>query len=285
MHPLSDQASALLDQPTEGNLDQISLTDSLKTLILRFERLFELRVRSGLVFKCNDQFYLAENASDLPGPKPHGLFMLGSLCVMFMSFVPGVTLDAVWPSLSHETKSPIQSQLDSIFGRLRSLSQDDGKELGGVSGKGVKDYRISEIFAHKGITTARGFNEFQFSAKHCASPCYVTLLRSFLKDENEALRGSVFTHGDLKKSNIMVQQDIDDADAYIITGIIDWEDSGFYPEVYECTTLSNGQSIISDDDWYLYAPDCISLLRHPVRWLVDRLWGNLLWNWRTDIVR
>jgi aminoglycoside phosphotransferase (APT) family kinase protein len=95
----------------------------------------------------------------------------------------------------------------------------------------------------------------------------------------------VFTHGDLKKSNIMVQKDPSHADAYTVTGVIDWEESGFYPEYYECTTLSNGQSIDHDDDWYLYAPDSISPLRFPERWLVDRLWGNLLWSWRTDIVR
>lgn len=202
-----------------------------------------------------------------------------------MSYIPGVTLDKVWQSLPHETKLSLQKQLDSIFSRLRSLRQDDGPELGGTGGEGVKDYRIMETFAYKGITTAREFDELQFSAKHRASPCYVKLLRSFLEEQNKHLRGSVFTHGDLKKSNIMVKQDPRNINAYTVTGIIDWEDSGFYPEHYECTTLSNGQSIMTDDDWYLYVPDCISPLRFPVRWLVDRLWGNLLWSWRTDIVR
>lgn len=142
-----------------------------------------------------------------------------------------------------------------------------------------------ELFAKTGITTARQFDELQFSAKHRASPSYVKLLRSFLRNENRSLKGSVFTHGDLKKTNIMVEKDPTNTDAYIITGIIDWEEGGFYPEYYECTTLSNGQSIDCDDDWYLYVPDSISPLRYPVRWLVDRLWGNLLWNWRTDTVR
>ncbi|KAM5445380.1 hypothetical protein MaudCBS49596_007603 [Microsporum audouinii] len=304
VYPLSDQASALLVQYSKSNdfSDEIALATSLKQLILNSERLFELSIR-GVVVKCNDDIvikafpdsrdlteyhnlqYLANHAPDLPVPRVHGLIMLGHFRVMFMSYIPGVTIDKVWPSLSHEAKVSLKGQLGDIFSRLRRLRQDDGYELGGVGGEGAKDYRITEVFAHKGITTAKGFNDLQFSAKHRASPHYVKLLHSFLDDPNRTLRGSVFTHGDLKKSNIMVKQDASDPNHYDIAGIIDWEDGGFYPEYYECTTISNGQSILSDDDWYLYMPDCLSPLQFPVYWLVDRLWGNLLWNWRTDIVR
>jgi hypothetical protein len=305
IYPLSAQASALLNQhlTADASSEKLSLTAALKDLILNSDIIFELSIRCGAVIKCSDDLviktfpssrdlteyhnlqYLAENAPDLPVPKPHGLIMLGSVGVMFMSYVPGTALDKVWSRLSHEGKLSIQKQLDVIFSRLRGIRQEDGTELGGVRGEGVKDYRIMETLAYKGITTARGFDELQFSAKHRASPSYVNLLRSFLEEDNKTLQGSVFTHGDLKKSNIMVQEDPGNADLFVVSGIIDWEDGGFYPEYYESTTLSNGQSIISDDDWYLYAPHCISALRFPVRWLVDRLWGNLLWSWRTDIVR
>lgn len=303
LYPLSDQASALLQKYSEpGGVQENSLAKSLKRLILASERLFELSIR-GVVVKCSDEVamkifpqnrdlteyhnlqYLADHACDLPIPKPHGLVSLGDFYAMFLSYIPGVTLDKVWSFLPHETKSSLQAQLHKIFAKLRRIKQDDGVRLGGVNGEGVKDYRIMEIFAYKDITTAKGFDELQFSAKHRASPCYVKLLRSFLKKENETLRGSVFTHGDFKKSNIMVRQDPTNHNTFTVTGIIDWEDGGFYPEYYECTTLSNGQSILTDDDWYLYVPDCISPLKYPVRWLVDRLWGNLLWSWRTDIVR
>ncbi|OGM48781.1 hypothetical protein ABOM_003057 [Aspergillus bombycis] len=305
IYPLSAQASALFNQhvATDGCTEKASLPVALKDLILKSDRLFELSIRTGAVVRCSDDLvikifpssrdlteyhnlqYLAENAPELPIPKPHGLIMLGSIGAMFMSYVPGIALHQVWSRLSHEGKLSIQKQLHDIFSRLRSLHQEDGTELGGVRGEGVKDYRIMETAAYKGITTARGFDELQFSAKHRASPSYVKLLRSFLDEDNKSLQGSVFTHGDLKKSNIMVQEGSGNADLYEVTGVIDWEDSGFYPEYYESTTLSNAQSIMSDDDWYLYAPHCISPLRFPVRWLVDRLWGNLLWSWRTDIVR
>ncbi|KAJ6020781.1 multidrug resistance-associated protein [Penicillium herquei] len=259
--------------------------------------------RSGAILKCSDNIvvkifpssrdlteyhnlqYLAENVHELPIPNPHGVIRIGDISAMFMSYVPGTNLDEVWSHLSHEGKLFIQKQLDDIFPRLRSLRQEDGAELGGVCGEGVKDYRIMDGLVYKGITTARGFEALQFSAKHRASPCYVKLLRSFLDEDNQSLEGSIFPNGDLKKSNIMVQEDPGNPGFYVVTGVIDWEDSGFYPEYYESTTLSDGQSIISDDDWYLYAPNCISPLQSPVCWLVDRLWGNLLWSCRTDSVR
>ncbi|KAL4879325.1 hypothetical protein BJY04DRAFT_220179 [Aspergillus karnatakaensis] len=280
IYPLSDQASALLQN--DGSENGLS---------------------EGAVLKCNDELvlkvfpdsrdlteyhnleYLAEQASELPIPRLHGLIKLGKYRAMFMTYIPGLGLDNAWPALPTDAKQGLQKQLDGIFSRLRSLRQDDGLELGGVGAGGVKDYRTMEVFANRGITTAKNFDELQFSAKHCASPCHVKLLRSFLEEENKTIRGSVFTHGDLKKSNTTVPQDAKDGGAYVVTGIIDWEDSGFYPEYYECTTLSNGQSIMSDDDWYLNVPECISPQQHSVRWLVDRLWGNLLWSWRTDIVR
>ncbi|GAB1196764.1 hypothetical protein APSETT444_006039 [Aspergillus pseudonomiae] len=201
-------------------------------------------------------------AADDSSETPHGLILLGNIGAMFMSYVPGIALHQVWSRLSHEGKLSIQKQLDDTFSRLRRLHQEDGTELGGLRGEGVKDYRIMETLAYKGITTARGFDELQFSARHRASPPYVKLLRSFLDEDNKSL------------------EDPGNADFYMVTGVIDWEDGGFYPEYYESTKLSNAQGIMSDDDLYLYAPHCISPLRFPVRWLVDRLWGTLLWSWR-----
>lgn len=112
----------------------------------------------------------------------------------------------------------------------------------------------------------------QFSKLHHGSRSYIEFLRSFLAEENAALRGSVFTHGDFKKTNIMVAQDQEGDHAWMVTGIIDWEDSGFYPDYYESTTLTGNLSLVAHDDWYIYLPECISPLKYPVRWLVDRLW-------------
>lgn len=100
------------------------------------------------------------------------------------------------------------------------------------------------------------------------------LLRSLLHYDNlNIAHGLVFTHGDVRIDNIMVKKNPDIKGHCFVTGIIDWEDSGFYPAYYECTALTRTLSLVDEDDWYLYLPGSISPSSFPVRWLIDRLWG------------
>ena len=218
---------------------------------------------------------LAERAPDIPAPRAHGLIALGPFRVIFMSYIPGTTLAEEWPNLSHKEKLSIQQQLEDIFCRLRNLRQDE-RELGGVCGEGVKERRVDECALFKNINTATEFSDLQFSARHHGSNTYIRLLRSLLAHDYSSSisgSGSVFTHGDVKTENIMVKQDLTNSSShYIVTGIIDWEDSGFYPAYYECTALTRTLSLVKEDDWYLYLPPSISPLKFPIRWLVDRLW-------------
>ncbi|KAK2855645.1 hypothetical protein FQN49_004991 [Arthroderma sp. PD_2] len=191
-----------------------------------------------------------------------------------MTYVPEMTLAQAWPNLTHEDKMSIQRQLDDIFRRLRTLRQDDGHPLGGVCGEGVKDLRVDECSTFKDITTAAEFSSLQFSPRHYGSTTYVKFLRSLLNyDRSTSKHGSVFSHGDFRTDNIMVKRDPDNNDRYVVSGIIDWEYGGFYPEYYECTALSRCMTVIDENDWYLYLPQSISPSQFPVRWLVDRLWG------------
>lgn len=218
--------------------------------------------------------YLAKNAPDIPAPRPHGLIAFGPFRVIFMSYIPDITLTQAWPNLSHNEKLSIKDQLDGIFCRLRTIRQDDNNVLGGVCGEGVKELQVDECASFKDITTITQFNELQFSAVHHGSNSYVKLLRSFLENDNSStsIHGSVFTHGDVRTDNIMVKKD-PDTGRYVVSGIIDWEDSGFYPEYHESTVLTRTLSVVDENDWYLYLPESISPLKYPVRWLVDRLWG------------
>lgn len=118
-----------------------------------------------------------------------------------------------------------------FFCRLRTLQQDDdgSNTLGGVCGEG-EELRVDECALFKNITTTKEFEDLQFSARQHGSTTYVELLRSLLvHDNSNPMQKSVFTHGDIGTDNIMVKQDPDSSGQYIVTGIIDWEDSCFYP--------------------------------------------------------
>lgn len=59
---------------------------------------------------------------------------------------------------------------------------------------------------------------------------------------------------------------------YVVSGIIDWEDAGFYPSYYESTMATVKLPVARDNDWFLYLQECISPTSYPVQWLVDRFW-------------
>jgi hypothetical protein len=68
----------------------------------------------------------------------------------------------------------------------------------------------------------------------------------------------------------MVEQDTDGQ--YTVSGIIDWEMSGFYPEYLESMQVLHLFDRNVESDWYHYLPHCISPSRHPERFLVGRIW-------------
>ena len=65
--------------------------------------------------------YLAEHAPEVPFPKPLGLITLEKMAYIFMSFIPGPTLETAWPQLLSEQKVSIRRQLNFIFLKLRGL--------------------------------------------------------------------------------------------------------------------------------------------------------------------
>lgn len=186
-----------------------------------------------------------------------------------MSYVPSITLREAWPKLTHENKDSVQTHLHNLFTKLRTLRQGDGHPLGGLGGEGVKDDRISSLESHRPIPSVADFENFQFSNSRFGSSSYVQFLRNFLP---KPANGSVFTHSGLRTANIMVERDQNNW--WTARGVIDWEDSGFYPDYFESTKLTRAMNVVDDDDWYLCLPRCIAPNEFSSRWFVDRIWGK-----------
>ncbi|GIK00059.1 hypothetical protein Aspvir_004074 [Aspergillus viridinutans] len=280
--PLSQNVATLLKrfcesdaQPTDAGH---ALLGPLRQLLWSSQKLWENPVR-GVVVKCDDDLvakvvvtsgdyteyttlqYLAERAPDIPVPRPHGLIRIGLLCVIFMTYIPSMTLTEAWPTLTHQDKVSVQRQLDGIFCQLRTLQKDD-YYLECVEGKRVMEHTDRSI-----LSVPPGYEDLECTTPHHGSKTYVKFLHSFLTDPDQ---GSVFAHGDVRTDNIIVKRDHNNA--CVVTGIIDWEDSGFYPKYYECTQLTGTLSLTEENDWYSYLPGSISPLRFPIHWLVHRLW-------------
>ncbi|TVY90888.1 hypothetical protein LAWI1_G005203 [Lachnellula willkommii] len=292
MHALSDETRKVLSsymEPDSGSeLIGASLVTSLSRMILSCEKLWEDPSR-GVVLKCNPRLvakiiqgnddyteytslkYLEEHAPDIPAPRPHGLVKFSSARIMFMTYFPSTTLESAWPNLTHENKLLIQHQLNDIFLKLRALTSTGVEHvLGGVSGEGVKDLRRDGHKTRETISTVAAFEEFQFSIPPHNTSSSVNFLRSLLPPASSTV---VFTHGDVRTANIMV--DVDETGIYHVTGIIDWETSGFYPEYFESSKILYIFRLYQEEDWWQYLPPCIAPAQNPERWLVDRLWDMI----------
>ena len=215
--------------------------------------------------------YLLEHRPSIPAPRPLGLLRMGRVSIMFTSYLPGTTLEAVWANLVADQKASVRDQLDAIFRDLRTMQLPRNMLLGGVAGEGCKDQRRHLRRSTVPIFSVEDYETFQFSGPKYGSTMFIDFLRAFIPRSSHQI---VFTHGDLRPENIIVEVTRDNQ--CIVIGLIDWEDSGFYPEYYEATKITNCLATNEDRDWFRFLPPCVSPHSYRAEWLLDYVWGRHL---------
>ncbi len=300
LFPLSELVRRLLADDHNSTILSGSSDPALSQRLLRAMQRSEILwkspfPRNKMVFKCHPNVvvkavrkmedyteyttlqYLERHKPSVPAPRPLGAMRLSGVSLMFMTYVAETTLEEVWTRLDAVQKASIQNQLDNILTDLRSLPHPDGTPFGGVEGEGCKDLRRHLRRSTKPIMNISDFEDFLFFNSHPGGHVVVELLRQLSPlcqpSVSESPKG-VFTHGDLRPDNIMVE--ITNSGQCLITGLLDWEYSGFYPEYYESTKSTNCLAPTEDNDWYLFLPQCISPKQYTAWWLLDRVRGWLL---------
>ena len=220
--------------------------------------------RASAISESRTLHYLEMNLPDFPAPRPHGLIQLGRYYLMFTTFMGSHNLEEVWPQLDDVQKRSISTQLDSVMSQLRSLPRPANTPFGSVTDDKCVDRRRGTRTSQHPITSAREFDDFMFSGTRHATPSYVQYLRNF---KNDLPTRCVFTHGDLHQGNIIVERGEDGS--WQIAGIVDWENSGFYPAYWEAVKMTNCLAAMDAGDWYLYLPESVAPQRYAVEWLVD----------------
>lgn len=284
--PLSEPVQGLLGaQAQEPSAASSTLWTRLYSLIDASEIIWQNGARGGVaVMKCSENIvikmvpnfedfteyttmeYLERHAPELPVPRPLGALASEQAAYIFMSFLPGPTLETVWPQLPNEQKVSISNQLSQILLKLRELSIPKDGQLGGVGGEGCKDTR-RHTRIRKSIISIAEFEDFIFSDPHFGGSVYIKILRTMSQSHVPKV---VFSHGDLRPANIVVKSD--QQGNYNISGVLDWEMGGFYPDYWDSVKATNTMSPQEEDDWYLHLPACASPTSYPLHWLVDRKW-------------
>lgn len=201
--------------------------------------------------------YLNSMSLDIPIPKHLGTLKSGHRTYFFMSLVPGQTLERLWPNLDKQHKTSVQQQLAAMLSSLRSIPPpiigDHGSafRIGSFVSGTCRDVRRISRSCETPIITEAAFNEFLCRHQGRTQTPWIKMIHSSMRSDHQV----VPTHGDLHPRNIMVAWDGDAATTVKVTGLIDWQVSGWYPEYWEyvkaLSTISPRDPL---SDWCDYLP-------------------------------
>ncbi|ERF76356.1 hypothetical protein EPUS_09324 [Endocarpon pusillum Z07020] len=165
---------------------------------------------------------------------------------IFMDFVPGATIEKSWDEWDEATIANVQNELKDYIRQLRGIP--GGEYIGSLDRGPVTDSMLrlqadncgNIILCSFGISQLTSYlagpfdseEEFNIELRKTYWKCYKREV--LICDRLDAMLAAhkhqiVFTHNDLHYSNIMVH------DGHI-SGIIDWSDSGWYPDYWEYTS-------------------------------------------------
>ncbi|KAK4201361.1 putative phosphotransferase [Triangularia verruculosa] len=160
--------------------------------------------------------------------------------VMVSELVPGVSLDQIWHDMTDAEQSSIKKQLRTQFERMRTCKQPFIGRLGRQP--------THDNFNSLGNSQMGPFSSEEDFDEWCLARLRGNALskwkwKKFVEKERRSSSGNfVLTHGDLTPRNIMVKDGV-------ITGIIDWERSGFFPEYAEYAFAM--KLCHSHEDWWI----------------------------------
>ncbi|KAG8630389.1 hypothetical protein KVT40_002008 [Elsinoe batatas] len=177
----------------------------------------------------NDGFRGGENCHTR-APKVHCAFVRNGKSYIVMEKMRGHPIPQVWKKLSPQSREKVLAQLKGMLDELRALSPPDPNKVQSCVGGSLTDCRIPHCQPRMGRwESIQDFHrwlrqEFDPStSKEHSHPeeDWRELLNMVAKQDGH-WPPVVFTHADLNPFNIIVDGDK-------ITGIIDWEFSGWYP--------------------------------------------------------
>ncbi|OJD15262.1 hypothetical protein AJ78_04484 [Emergomyces pasteurianus Ep9510] len=187
------------------------------------------------VTEAKSMIFVGQNARTVPVPEVFACYSYGPIdrdvddygslfdTYIFMSFVEGQTLDTVWGSYDEATKHHVADQLKECLHDLRNIS--GGTYIGSIDRGPVTDQILTGSLNKGPFDSEESFNNTLIDVYQANAPKrHVRSLLTGMLSQNK--HRTVFTHGDLRLQNIMVKSGR-------ITGILDWEFSGWYPEYWE----------------------------------------------------
>jgi len=165
--------------------------------------------------------HLIRNSTSIPAPYPIDLILSANESIMITTRIDGKPAGVEIDTCSDEELSLMAQDLHGWIAELHSIRRptDSNYAICGISGGACFDYRI-------GSEPAGPFRD----ERELSEALRLGILPNLVhRDDHNIL----FAHGDLNMRNILVKDGR-------ISGIVDWENAGWYPEYWEYTKCHFG---------------------------------------------
>ncbi len=215
-------------------------------------------VKGHFVVKYGVGVHMAENEGHallfiekhkfIPAPKLYAMYREEGKLYLIMSYMPGTQLGSIWDDLSENEKSCILIQLRSILDRMRSIPAPT--IFSSVCGGPLRhrfflwsesDPKITGPFqTEEDLDRALALRSLKIREDN---PGRSQTPEFFARHLSKVLKGhaSVFTHGDLQRKNLLVEQLPLDGHGterrFRVSAILDWEDAGWCPSYWEYAAI------------------------------------------------
>lgn len=175
--------------------------------------------------------------TSIPVPRAYDYYKSAECEHLIVQRRPGITLEKTWPTLSLEEKIRIADKVVSFLGEIRKLHSPNIKAALYLRKSLRSEVKDGADFIHERF---RGLMDNEHIARYAEA-------RAACLDAQP----NVLTHDDLDWSNILV-----DNDKKVVSGIIDWECSGYFPAYWEWVTVkrfypsNNTDDDDGEDSWF-----------------------------------
>ncbi|KAK2871593.1 hypothetical protein FQN49_003025 [Arthroderma sp. PD_2] len=166
---------------------------------------------------------MVEQSTHIPAPRTIDVVETPKFSYLLMTCVPGRPIGPQLNTMTDEQIEQAVTDLKGYVSELRHLQRDTSEFLiCNSQGGGILDWRIPDSQREElRFKTEADFN------KYLTDPFWEEIRRSAAKS-HDIRHDIVFTHGDLNPRNILAENGR-------ITGIVDWENAGWFPEYWEYT--------------------------------------------------
>ncbi|KAI1052770.1 hypothetical protein LB505_013634 [Fusarium chuoi] len=168
---------------------------------------------------------LVRDQTEVPVPRPLDLVSDADTSYLLTTTIPGQRLGSYIDVLSDDDLDIFKRDMQQYMAQLRSISRQEGQKhaISNVVGGPCYDYRIvacNDYDKERGDFFGPFIDEEEFN-NALRTPALPDVFHSTGHD-------IVFTHSDINMRNILMHNGR-------ISGIVDWENSGWFPDYWEYT--------------------------------------------------